>query len=142
MSLRNGFGCRNLFVVIHAEIQPQELDDLTRSAPAYVLARIATHNRTWRSTLTKLAHSVHADVRCAVGENPNTPRDVLMTLAADADVDVRYSLAENHNLPAAVLDVLMMDENPYVAARASRTLQRVGNNIAAFNRSEPAVACS
>lgn len=128
MSLKNGFGCRNLFVVIRPDVLPRELDSLANSAPAYVLVRIATHAVTWRSTLSRLAKNANPDVRCAVGENPHTPREVLLALALDADCDVRYSLAENHRLPEAVLTILAADENPYVSARANKTLRRLSSS--------------
>lgn len=128
MSLKNGFGCRRLFVVISPEVLPQELDALSHCAPGYVLVRIATHSQTARSTLSRLAKNVYPDVRLAVGENANTPQDVLLELAADGDPDVRYSLAENHNMSADVLHILAQDENPYVAARAQRTIQRLSSD--------------
>ena len=124
MALKNGFACGDLFVVINSETQPPELDALSRTAPSYVVVRIATHPNTPVSTLTRLALSANADIRCAISENPKTPLNVLWALTHDRDADVRYSLAENHNINASILTTLSSDENPYVAARAQRTLQR------------------
>ena len=51
-----------------------------------------------------------------------------MLLANDEDADVRYALAENHNISRAVLNKLEGDSNPYVADRATKTLQRISAN--------------
>src|SRR5205814_4078016 len=90
------------------------------------------HPRTMRGTLAKLAVNRNPDVRCAVGENANTAKDVLWLLARDEDADVRFSLAENHNINDDILIFLSSDENPYVAARAQRTLQRVSSTNVAY----------
>jgi hypothetical protein len=70
-------------------------------------------------------------VRCAVGENSNTPIDILWKLARDEHPDVRYSLAENYHIGHDILKKLSEDENPYVAARASKTMERIAASIAA-----------
>ena len=49
----------------------------------------------------------------------------LLKLARDKSDDIRYQLAENHNVPTQVLLVLVSDENPFVRARAERTLERL-----------------
>jgi len=46
-------------------------------------------------------------------------------LTKDEHPDVRYRLAENSNLPDSILVELSEDENPFVAARAQETLQKL-----------------
>jgi lactoylglutathione lyase len=116
-------------VVLSPDIHPIELDMLSVTASPRVLMSIASHPRTTATTLARLATSKNSDVRAAVGENGNTPDAILHRLAADPSADVRYSLAENHNLPVGVLRVLLKDENPYVSARAQRTLHRLLPNL-------------
>ncbi|MFX9688500.1 hypothetical protein ABTO93_20100, partial [Acinetobacter baumannii] len=43
--------------------------------------------------------------------------------------DVRFAIAENHNADEEVLRMLTEDENPYVAHRAVKTLQRIEGGI-------------
>ena len=48
-----------------------------------------------------------------------------MILLADSNADVRYRLAESYHLPKALLEMLADDQNPFVAARACKTLKRI-----------------
>lgn len=47
---------------------------------------------------------------------------MLMRLATDENADVRYAIAEDVGAPLVILLQLAADENPYVAARALRSL--------------------
>lgn len=89
------------------------------------LRRIAENSSVPARMLEQLAVHPEASVREAVSDNPNTPLDTLWVLSTDECVDVRFAMAENHNLPLAVLSVLVEDENPYVACRASSTIERL-----------------
>jgi hypothetical protein len=60
-----------------------------------------------------------------VTENRSTPFEVLCRLCNDEHPDVRFAMAENFNLPESLLTKLGKDDNPYVASRASRTLERL-----------------
>ena len=87
------------------------------------LEHIAADPSTPPSMLNQLASHPYEDVRLALAENPNAPLDVLYILTSDEQVDVRYGLAENTNLPIEILELLAADENPYVAARALRSIE-------------------
>jgi len=89
----------------------------------------AEHAETSSATLTKLALHKDARVRTAVAENPNTLLTTVMRLAQDRCVDLRYTIAENHQMDRIVLCLLLLDDNPYVAHRAERTLMRCANAL-------------
>lgn len=93
-----------------------------------VRRRAAEANRCSPQLLYELAHDCSSEVRIAVCHNINTPVEVLQFLAMDEDTTVRFSLATNPRLPLALMHQLENDENPYVAWRASKTLNRVMQN--------------
>lgn len=99
------------------------LNFLAKTADNMVVRRVAENYSTHVATLTRLVRHHSPDVRMAVGEHHDVPEPLLQILARDPDSDVRYSLAENPTMPATVLEILSSDENPYVAARAQRTLE-------------------
>ena len=66
-----------------------------------------------------------SSVRLAVAENASAHHCLIERAVEDICVDVRYGLAENPHLPTHLLRKLAVDENPYVACRAERTLARV-----------------
>ncbi len=101
------------------------LNFLALTDDVLVVQRVAENSNTHVATLTKLLRHSSPVVRTAVSEHPNTPESLLLILADDLDADVRYCLAENAHMPKAVLEVLANDSNPYVAARADRTLTRL-----------------
>ena len=78
--------------------------------------------------LAELAVDDSPLVRIAVSENTFTDLKTMFLLAEDRSADVRYAVAENHNAPIAVLQFLSEEGNPYVAARAQRTLSRLINS--------------
>jgi hypothetical protein len=90
-----------------------------------LLVKIAENLRNAPEALSQLAQDEHIDVRIAVADNQHTPVATLSILARDEHTDVRYAVAENHNIPAHLLTDLAQDENPYVAARAQQTLNRI-----------------
>jgi hypothetical protein len=89
------------------------------------LTRIAENSSVPASMLEQLAMHNNPCIREAVADNINTPIDSLWLLSLDECCDIRYAMAENHNLPLAILDSLSQDNNPYVAHRAQRTLDRL-----------------
>jgi len=48
-----------------------------------------------------------------------------MSLACDSSPDLRYAMSENHNIHKDVLNLLADDDNPFVAHRARKTLERL-----------------
>lgn len=104
---------------------PGVLESLSEMACPSVLELVATNPSTPTRVLDKLSQHVSSQVRMAVAEHRGTPREIIEKLALDCDADVRYALAENHLLPQDILRTLSQDENPYVAARAERTLSRL-----------------
>jgi hypothetical protein len=102
---------------------PSILNFLANSNDNAVVLRVAENPNTHVATLTRLIRHTSSQVRIAVAEHATTPEVLLHLLAVDADADVRMALAENSNLSKPVLEILANDENPYVAARAARSLQ-------------------
>ncbi len=107
------------------ETSPESLKRLASHKCEHLVSRVAEHPNTPLETLETLAQHKHPDVRAAIADNVNTPPSLLMNLARDSDIQVRYSLAENHNIPISVISFLLEDDNPYVAARAGKTLNRL-----------------
>jgi len=94
---------------------------------------VAEHPSTSIDALRKLAAHADVEVRTAVADHRDTPLETVMLLAQDESVDLRYAIAENHNSHANVLSMLAQDDNPFVAHRARKTLERVcGHSILAF----------
>jgi hypothetical protein len=98
---------------------------LSRTKDTCVLERLAENPRTPAGVLIKLSSHPEAAVKSAVGCNPKCLVWLICKLAQDEDVDVRYSIAENPHVPTEVLSILSTDENPYISARAFRTLKRL-----------------
>ncbi len=90
-----------------------------------LLTRVAENPQTSKATLAHLARSKYSQVKIAVAENDNTAGEILVLLATDHCVDVRFSMAQNPSLPSKMLHQLSLDENPYVADRATRMLARL-----------------
>ena len=65
------------------------------------------------------------EVLIDIADNLKTSPEILNCLAQSTRDDVRFAMAENHNLSFNLLSILACDANPYVAARASRTIDRV-----------------
>jgi len=86
---------------------------------------LAEHQDTSSYTLGELAAHADIDVRTAVADQKHTLRATMMILAKDVSADLKYAIAENHNIHADVLNMLTEDDNPFVAHRARRTLERV-----------------
>jgi hypothetical protein len=99
------------------------------SLSARLVRQEAESTRTPAEILRCLVFHEDPDVRVAVAENPNTPLEALLVLLKDDHVDVRYMLAENHNLESELLEKLVDDENPYVACRARKTLERLNRCV-------------
>jgi hypothetical protein len=91
------------------------------------LCRIAANEDTPEIILAQLAYHPNSEVRTCIAENPATQDAELWALTYDDSADVRYALAENHQLDSQFLTELELDGNPYVAARAQKTLQRIRN---------------
>lgn len=92
---------------------------------ALTLIDIACKFGSMRTTMSNLGLHESVEVRCAVAECSSTPPELLWKLSQDESPDVRYHLAGNHNISINVLFALTADENPYVADRAERTLDRL-----------------
>ncbi len=93
-----------------------------------VRVQVAEHPSLPASYLTDLARDEAHEVRIAVSENLLTPVPILESLAQDEHADVRYAMAENANMPPHILQSLVHDDNPYVAARAQKTLSRLDDD--------------
>jgi hypothetical protein len=98
---------------------------LAGDTSARVRRRVAENPHAPTSLLIKLAQDADPDVRLALAENSSTPEEIIRALAKDEHLDVRFGLAENYRAPLVVLHMLVDDNNPYVAARAEKTLGAV-----------------
>jgi len=112
-------------IATSAKTAPDVLEALSRTASPMILELIAGNANCPQSLLRRLAKHNSANIRAAAAENSNMDLETLWYLAQDVDADVRFSMAENHRMPELVLKALVEDENPYVACRASKTLERV-----------------
>ena len=115
-------------IATSAKTTPDVLEALSRTASPMILELIAGNGNCPPSLLKRLASHQSAQVRLAAAENSNTNLETLWQLVSDTDADVRFGLAENHRMPEIVLRALSEDENPYVACRAGKTLERVEAN--------------
>ncbi|MCC6979875.1 MAG: hypothetical protein IT343_16275 [Candidatus Melainabacteria bacterium] len=112
-------------IATSAMTAPDVLEALSRTASPMILELIAGNANCPPSLLNRLAKHHSASVRTAAAENSNMNLETLWQLVQDEDDDVRFSMAENHHMPELVLKALAEDHNPYVACRASKTLERV-----------------
>jgi len=89
------------------------------------LIQIAESDSTSPRMLDLLANCDHVGLKTAIADNPVTTADTLKRLIGEDNLDLRYAIAENHNVPPEVLELLIRDENPFVAQRARKTLDRL-----------------
>lgn len=123
-------------IATSAKTTPDVLEALSRTACPMILELIAGNGNCPPSLLRKLAKHQSAQVRLAAAENSNTNLETLWQLVNDEDADVRFGLAENHRLPEPILRALSEDDNPYVACRAEKTLERIEANRSVANETE------
>lgn len=116
-----------MYTVLGKSETPSEmLWDFARNVTdPIILEHVAAHSQTPPNALDHLARHESLDVRLAVADNPRTPAGALRLLSEDENADVRYALAENHNCPMEILYELATDSNPYVSARALKTVNRI-----------------
>ena len=112
-------------IVTNPNTPPHILASMAATEVEAVLERIAENPRTPPATLIELALHPSSDVRSAVVENPCCPLAVMHQLLRDDDVDVRYRIAENPAAGVVLLTKLCEDANPYVSARALRTITKL-----------------
>mgnify|MGYP001310794681 CR=1 FL=1 len=91
----------------------------------FILLKAAEHPQASPYTLSRLSRNEFREVRQAVAQSHNTPYSSQLDLARDPDPDVRFALAENHRAFITILETLSDDENPYVSARAGKTIDRL-----------------
>lgn len=114
-----------LMMAVNPETPYTVLESLSHNSCCRVLERLAENRSTPAHVLTHLAAHEEPSVRAAVTDNPNIPVDLLWRLAKDECVDVRYQIAENCNAPFEIIEHLVLDDNPYVAMRAEKTLRKL-----------------
>ena len=123
-------------IATSAKTAPDVLEALSRTANPMILELIAGNANCPASLLKRLTKHSSAQVRLAAAENNNTNIETLWQLINDEDADVRFGLAENHRMPEMLLKALSVDDNPYVACRATKTLERVEANRSVAAESE------
>ncbi|MFA7336321.1 MAG: hypothetical protein WC028_06015 [Candidatus Obscuribacterales bacterium] len=101
------------------------LHRLCKHADTKVRLHLAENKHTPIELLVVLSYDSNPSVRLAVAENASAHHCLIERAVEDICVDVRYGLAENPHLPTHLLRKLAVDDNPYVACRAERTLARV-----------------
>jgi hypothetical protein len=85
--------------------------------------RVAENARSPADVLDLLASDSAPAVRVAVARNSATPPYLLRKLSIDESADVRLAIAANPDMPDAILLSLFLDPDPFVAERASKTLE-------------------
>jgi len=105
-----------------------------------LLVRIVEHRNAPLPLLVAMVGHPDPRVRTAVADNPMAPPELLRRLCQDRDIDVRFQMAENHSLTADILNFLAQDENPYVADRARKTLDRLASPMTSSVRTASACA--
>jgi hypothetical protein len=103
----------------------RELRELAKSAIVAIRRRVAENEITPPDVLQLLSRDPKPEVRIAVGLSLFAPADIVARLIRDEHDDVRHWLASAGYLPLELLEELALDANPYVAARALRTLDRL-----------------
>jgi hypothetical protein len=83
-------------------------------------------------SLASLAHSSEQEVKTLLTECTSLPAEMFELLASGEDLDIKYGVAENYACPLHILARLAEDENPYVAYRASKTLNRLHDSGVQF----------
>ncbi len=101
------------------------LEILSHCDVVSVVEAVAANRATSVDTLAWLLKHPAPEVRIGLIDNPVLPYSIQKRLIFDPDADVRYALAENHNIVRQVLETLLNDENPFVVARAQKTLVRL-----------------
>lgn len=104
---------------------PPDIDDLTVEEKCEIAGRDGTDI----SILLKLAKDKSITVKEALLDKVDLHALVIYDLAHDSNPDVRYQIASNPYVSGRILRMLSEDENPYVAARALNTLERIKSEL-------------
>jgi hypothetical protein len=80
--------------------------------------------KTPESFIRKLSQAIQPEIRAAVALAPAASEEVLASLAKDPSIKVRCMLAQNPNVSMNVLRQLLVDENPFVAFNAKKTIDK------------------
>jgi hypothetical protein len=103
----------------------ERLSELAKDQCASIRARVAENDAAPFALLMMLADDSDVDVRVALCSNRAMNDELYSCLVMDESETVRFSLAEDANCPIAFLAQLTEDDNPYVRARAVRTIKRL-----------------
>ena len=112
-----------LLVASSPQTSPAVLDYLSVSDNQAVAEHVAENPSVDPRSLRQLACHGSVTVLLAVVEHPSVPADVLVKLVECKHDDVRYRMAELTTIDRKLLERLSVDSNPYVGARAQKTLQ-------------------
>ena len=122
---------RQLHIAANPETSSVVLRKLaTLTEDRSILIYLAENRSTPADTLSTLSRHESPEVRTAVADNPSCPAEILDYLVKDISADLRFAMAENHCLAEELLYDLAMDENPWIADRAERTLARLAEEAA------------
>lgn len=116
--------CPSYLLAGNVDVSPEILDQLSKSIFESVRRRVAENSHNALPIAIRLLKDKSIEVRIALTENKELLPFIALDLAHDESSDVRFALAENYDTPITVLELLAQDENPYVASRALRTLER------------------
>jgi hypothetical protein len=100
-------------------------EHLQIQAPVIQKPAIAESIDEQSTTIDSMPSVQFSELQIAVADHPDTSADVLYELARNSNPDVRFAIAENHNADVELLRMLSEDDNPFVAARARKTLRRL-----------------
>ena len=115
------------FAQLHpCEFVSDEFDSIDiDKTPVSKLIELAQSADTPPEILERIARSSNFDVRWATAGNPSTPLITIWTFVADVNPAIRYLVADSSLVSTEVLEVLSEDRDPYVSARALKTLNRL-----------------
>jgi hypothetical protein len=88
--------------VLSAEVKPDLLDQLSRSAPKedyYLLRLISEHPKVTSKTLSRLSHHPYSAIRENIARHPNSDAATLSRLSRDRTQPLWYLVAFNPNAP-------------------------------------------
>lgn len=96
---------------------------LSKHKDETIRRRVAENSLCPIEVLDLLAHDESTDVRIAVALNKTAKKQIHAELCKDPSPDVRFMIASASYMPNFLLRLLASDENPYVQARANRTIE-------------------
>lgn len=110
-------------------VKDNSSEDILENLSLFEKCKLAQDENTSISLLSELVREANIKVKEALLDNPCLPSFISYDLAKDESPDIRFELASNPYTTGGILRMLVNDENPYVASRAERTLERIKKEV-------------